>query len=109
MPPVGDGRVVAVGAARHGEGCVPGGDVRHRWLDEADEVVQGRHSILVVRDAEEEWHEDLAQGSEVVIFGIAKDGRKFCGRVSEEGRNFLGRHWCNWRFLKHLLRARAWR
>ena len=76
--------------AGHREGCMPGGAVRHRRLDEADEVVQGRHSILIVWDAEEEWREDLAQGSEAVVLGIAEDGRKFCGRVGEEGRESSG-------------------
>ena len=46
-----------------------------RWrLDEADEVVERHNSILDVGDAEEQVHQDLPHGSEVVILGIAEDG-----------------------------------
>jgi hypothetical protein len=93
------GDVVACGTAGHGEGCVSGDNLRHHRLDDADDVVQGRHSIFIVCDAEEEWHEDLAQGSDVIILGIAENGRKFCGHVGED--DFLGQHHCCWFFLKH--------
>ena len=75
---------------------MPSGEVRCRPLDDADKIVERGCAVLVIGDAEEQGRQDLAQGSEVVILGVAEDGGNFCGCVGKEGRNFLGRHCCSW-------------
>ncbi len=38
---VDDGHVVAGGVAGHWEGCMPGGKVRHRWVNDAMRLCKG--------------------------------------------------------------------
>ena len=89
---VGNGCTAVGGADGHWEGCVQSDKVRCGWFDEANEVVERLDAILIVGDAEEQGCQDFTHGSEVIILGIVKDGRKFCGGVGKKGREFFGEH-----------------